>query len=158
MATTLKEAALHYQEMGLRIFPLIPLSKRPMAVDSEGYRAMMNAKERCLTIEEVERLWSLYPDANIGEFPGRGSGDSVLDIDKKMARMASPRLRRLGWTLLRTLVLGSTRPGGDSTLGLNTPRCCPEVASGTPLGLNPSITPNVMCSCHLQNWKWERSG
>ena len=76
MATTLKEAALHYQEMGLRIFPLIPLSKRPMAVDSEGYRAMMNAKERCLTKIEVERLWSLYPDANIGEFPGRGSGDS----------------------------------------------------------------------------------
>ena len=83
MFTTLKEAALHYQEMGLRIFPLIPQSKRPMAIGSEGHRAMMDAKERCLTKEEVDRLWSLYPAANIGEFAGRGSGDSVLDIDKK---------------------------------------------------------------------------
>ena len=96
MATTLKEAALHYQEMGLRIFPLIPLSKRPMAVDSEGYRAMMNAKERCLTKEEVERLWSVYPDANIGEFPGRGSGDSVLDIDKKNGKDGFATLEKAG--------------------------------------------------------------
>ena len=94
MATTLKKAALHYQEMGLRIFPLIPLSKQPMAMDSEGYQAMMNAKERCLTKEEVERLWSLYPDANIGEFPGRGSEDSVLTIDMKNGKNGFATLKQ----------------------------------------------------------------
>ena len=96
MATTLKGAALHYQEMGLRIFPLIPLSKKPMSIDHEGYLAMMIAKKRCLTKEEVERLWSLYPDANIGEFPGRGSGDSVLDIDKKNGKDGFATLEKAG--------------------------------------------------------------
>jgi len=96
MATTLKEAALHYQEIGLRIFPLIPLSKKPMAVDTEGHQAMMDAKERCLTKEEVDQLWSLYPDANIGEFPGRRSGDSVLDIDFKNGKNGFATLEKAG--------------------------------------------------------------
>lgn len=111
MSTTLKEAALHYQEMGLRIFPLIPESKKPMAVDSQGYQAMMDAKGRCLTKEEVERLWSLYPDANIGEFPGRRSGDSVLDIDNKNGKN--------GFETLKQAELGHL---DDIGLRVNTPQ------------------------------------
>ena len=111
MFTTLKEAALHYQEMGLRIFPLIPESKKPMAVDSQGYQAMMDAKGRCLTKEEVERLWSLYPDANIGEFPGRRSGDSVLDIDNKNGKN--------GFETLKQAELGHL---DDIGLRVNTPQ------------------------------------
>ena len=110
MFTTLKEAALHYQEMGLRIFPLIPQSKRPMAIGSEGHRAMMDAKERCLTKEEVERLWSLYPDANIGEFPGRGSGDSVLDIDNKNGKDGFAALVQAGLGYLEDIGLWVNTP------------------------------------------------
>ena len=106
MATTLKEAALHYQEIGLRIFPLIPQTKKPMAIDSEGHRAMMDAKLGCLTKEKVERLWNLYPDANIGEFPGRGSGDSVLDIDNKNGKDGFATLEQAGQlTLLEDIGL-----------------------------------------------------
>jgi len=110
MATTLKGAALHYQEMGLRIFPLIPLSKKPMSIDHEGYLAMMIAKKRCLTKEEVERLWSLYPDANIGEFPGRGSGDSVLDIDNKNGKNGFATLEQAGLDLLEEVGLWVNTP------------------------------------------------
>ena len=110
MFTTLKEAALHYQEMGLRIFPLIPESKKPMAVDSQGYQAMMDAKERCLTKEEVDQLWSLYPDANIGEFPGRGSGDSVLDIDNKNGKDGFAALVQAGLGYLEDIGLWVNTP------------------------------------------------
>jgi len=135
MATTLKEAALHYQEMGLRIFPLIPLSKRPMAVDSEGYRAMMNAKERCLTIEEVERLWSLYPDANIGEFPGRGSGDSVLDIDKKNGKDGFATLEQAGLGLLEEIGLWVNTPGWGLHLRFKYTEMLPGSRKWNTLGL-----------------------
>ena len=111
MFTTLKEAALHYQEMGLRIFPLIPESKKPMAVDSQGYQAMMDAKGRCLTKEEVDQLWSLYPDANIGEFPGRRSGDSVLDIDFKNGKDGFATLKQAELGHLEDVGLRVNTPG-----------------------------------------------
>ena len=135
MDTALKEAALHYQEMGLWIFPLIPLSKKPMAMDSEGYQAMMNAKERCLTKEEVERLWSVYPDANIGEFPGRGSGDSVLDIDNKNGKNGFATLEQAGLGLLEEIGLWVNTPGWGRHLRFKYTEMLPGSRKWNTLGL-----------------------
>ena len=133
--TTLKEAALHYQEMGLRIFPLIPLSKKPMSIDHEGYLAMMIAKKRCLTKEEVERLWSLYPDANIGEFPGRGSGDSVLDIDKKNGKDGFATLEKAGMGGLDKIGLKVFTPQWGLHLRFKYTEMLPGSGKWNPLGL-----------------------
>ena len=135
MATTRKGAALHYQEMGLRIFPLIPLSKKPMSIDHEGYLAMMIAKKRCLTKEEVERLWSLYPDANIGEFPGRGSGDSVLDIDKKNGKDGFATLEKAGLDSLENIGLRVYTPGWGLHLRFKYTEMLPGSRKWNSLGL-----------------------
>ena len=135
MFTTLKEAALHYQEMGLRIFPLIPQSKRPMAVGTEGHRAMMIAKERCLTKEQVERLWGLYLDANIGEFPGRGSGDSVLDIDNKNGKNGFATLEQAGLGYLEDNGLRVNTPGWGLHLRFRYTEMLPGSRKWNSLGL-----------------------
>ena len=135
MFTALKEAALHYQEMGLRIFPLQPESKKPMAIGSEGHRAMMDAKGLCLTKEEVDRLWSLYPDANIGEFAGRGSGDSVLDIDKKNGKDGFATLKQPELDSLEKIGLRVYTPQWGLHLRFKYTEMLPGSSKWTPLGL-----------------------
>lgn len=73
----LKEAALHYAEMGIAVFPLIEKEKKPLTAN--GF------KDASTDPEKIEEWWSVHPNANIGIATGDISGGIVaidMDIDK----------------------------------------------------------------------------
>lgn len=75
----LKEAALHYAEIGLAVFPLKEQTKYPLT--NNGF------KDATTDLEQVERWWSRNPTANIGIATGQLSGGLVvidMDVDKEM--------------------------------------------------------------------------
>ncbi len=68
-----KEIALKYLKNGKSIFP-VGKDKKPL-IAWEEYQT------RLATIEEVEKWWSLFPEANIGLVTGKVSGVTVIDFD-----------------------------------------------------------------------------
>jgi len=74
----LRDAALHYAEMGLAVFPLVPKDKKPLT--QNGFHdASTNA-------EQIEKWWKAHPNANIGIATGNLSGGLVaidMDISKE---------------------------------------------------------------------------
>ena len=74
----LKEAALHYAELGLAVFPLIPRDKKPLT--ENGF------KNATTDPEKIENWWTIHPNANIGIATGQMSGGVCaidMDIDKE---------------------------------------------------------------------------
>lgn len=72
--SNLGQWALHYAQLGLAVFPLSPKSKVPL----KGSRGFKDATKN---IEEIRRLWTINPDANIGIATGAVSRIIVVDID-----------------------------------------------------------------------------
>lgn len=70
---TMKEHALGYLRTGKSIFPC-GVNKQPL-VDWKQYQTKRP------TIEDVEKWWTEFPDANIAIVTGRISGISVIDCD-----------------------------------------------------------------------------
>lgn len=68
-----KTAALKYLKNGKSIFP-VGNDKKPL-IAWEEYQT------RLATVDEVEKWWGLYPDANIGLVTGKISGITVVDFD-----------------------------------------------------------------------------
>lgn len=74
----LKEAALHYAEIGLAVFPLVEKAKYPLT--SNGFKDATTDKE------QIEKWWKRNPNANIGIATGQMSGGLVvvdMDVDKE---------------------------------------------------------------------------
>ena len=75
----LKEAALHYAEIGLAVFPLKEQTKYPLT--NNGF------KDATTDLDQIERWWTRNPTANIGIATGQLSGGLVvidMDVDKEM--------------------------------------------------------------------------
>lgn len=73
----LKEAALHYAELGLAVFPLKARGKEPLT--QNGF------KDASTQAQDIVSWWNRYPDANIGIATGQMSGGIVaidMDVDK----------------------------------------------------------------------------
>lgn len=73
----LKEAALHYAEIGLAVFPLAEQGKTPLT--QNGF------KDASVDPDVIERWWKAHPKANIGIATGQMSGGIVaidMDVDK----------------------------------------------------------------------------
>ena len=70
---TLKEHAIGYWKSGKSIFPC-GKNKQPL-VDWKPYQ---NTRP---TLEEVEKWWTNWPDANIAIITGKISGITVVDCD-----------------------------------------------------------------------------
>lgn len=74
----LKEAALHYAEIGLAVFPLVEKNKEPLT--QNGF------KDATTDHSQIERWWSRHPNANIGIATGQPSNGLVaidIDVDKE---------------------------------------------------------------------------
>ncbi len=72
---TMKEWALHYADLGIAVFPLIPRTKKP-AVSNGFYKATTEKKQ-------IEKWWTENPKYNIACATGtRSGGLVVLDFDE----------------------------------------------------------------------------
>ena len=69
----LRDAALHYAELGYPVFPCAPGDKVPLTAhgfqDASSDPALVTA------------WWRRWPDANLGMPTGRPSGVDVVDVD-----------------------------------------------------------------------------
>ena len=75
MQITMKQWALHYADMGLAVFPLMPRDKRPAT--ENGCKAATTNKQ------QITEWWDRYPDCNIGIATGSVSGGLVvIDLDE----------------------------------------------------------------------------
>lgn len=75
---TKKDFALYYQSIGLNI---IPVGANKIAlIKWENYQ------NKCSTVEEINRWWEQWPDANIAVVTGKKSGIVALDLDLKHGR------------------------------------------------------------------------
>lgn len=73
---SLHDAAVHYARLGLKVFPIQPMSKLPLP----GWSwARMNSSDP----ETVSGWWRVYPNANIGLACGAVSNVIGLDVDMK---------------------------------------------------------------------------
>jgi putative DNA primase/helicase len=72
--TNFKDEALALAQQGYAVFPLTPRDKVPLK-DSNG------CKDATADVDQVQRLWSATPNANIGIATGAPSRVVVLDID-----------------------------------------------------------------------------
>ena len=76
----IKLLAFEYQDKNWSIFPLTPGEKTPLAKALPG--GSQNATiENPLTEEDIERIWTKFPEANIGVHTGEPSQIAVIDID-----------------------------------------------------------------------------
>lgn len=80
---TLRDAALAYASgaalgMAARVFPLAPGTKVPAIPKEAGGRGVHDATA---SLEQVERWWEEYPEANVGL--ACGSGLLAVDVDVK---------------------------------------------------------------------------
>jgi len=77
---TLKETALSYvRDLGWSVFPCASRTKKPL-IKWGPYQT------RLPTIEEVEKWWNKWPNANIGVVCGKISGIICVDIDSQEAQ------------------------------------------------------------------------
>src|SRR5579871_376268 len=74
---TFLEAALRYAELGYRVFPCAPGDSNPLT-EHGFYDATTDAVQ-------IERWWSLYPDANVA-----AAGLLVVDVDPLEDGAANP--------------------------------------------------------------------
>lgn len=75
-----KISAFLYHENGWNIFPIKPGTKEPLAQALQG--GSQNATLTSpLAEEDIERIWTEYPEANIGVHTGEPSQIAVIDID-----------------------------------------------------------------------------
>jgi len=75
---TKKDFALYYQSIGLNIIPVG--ANKISLIKWEVYQ------NKCSTVEEINRWWGQWPDANIAVVTGKISGLVVLDLDIKHGR------------------------------------------------------------------------
>lgn len=73
---TMLEHALSCAKRGWKVFPLSPETKIPFK-ESHGFKDATNKPE------EIKKIWTKQPDANIGIATGHASGIFVLDVDDK---------------------------------------------------------------------------
>jgi hypothetical protein len=78
--TPLLDTAYEYLELNYNIFPITPGEKTPYAKALPG-GSQNSTLENPLSEEAVEKIWTDYPDANIGVHTGAVSGIAVIDID-----------------------------------------------------------------------------
>lgn len=76
MASNMREAALFYLRRGWSVFPISPVSKKPL-VDWYEFQ------ERHATEREIDQWWRKFPSAGVGIVTGKISGLVVLDVDPK---------------------------------------------------------------------------
>src|SRR5690242_18511463 len=100
----LLEAAEAYAARGWHIFPLRPKAKQPARAG--GF------KKATTDVEAIHRYWTLYPQANIGIYPGP-SGLCVIDIDGPVGERSA---LTLGLGSLNTLTAQTGRSGGGRHL------------------------------------------
>lgn len=77
MQVTMKEWAISYADMGLAVFPLIPMDKRPATENG--------CKDATTDKQKISDWWDKRPDSNIGIATGSISGGLVvidLDVDE----------------------------------------------------------------------------
>lgn len=103
-AATLHGAALWYVHVGLKVFPIVPFTKKP-------FRKTKGLKDATDDPEQVRRWWTEHPAANIGIATGHVI--DVVDFDGPEAHAAWGRTFGAGWAGLKLLATVSTpRPGG----------------------------------------------
>lgn len=75
-----KNAAYEYIDNGWNIFPVTPGEKRPLsaALKSGSQNSVLDTP---LTEDDIEAIWSEYPDANLAAHTGPASQIAVVDID-----------------------------------------------------------------------------
>jgi len=73
---SLKQAAIGYERMGFRVFPIKEGCKFPPLVKKWPEKATTNE-------DQITKWWSVWPGANIGVATGQESGLFVVDIDDK---------------------------------------------------------------------------
>lgn len=79
------------QEVGFRVFPLIPRDKRPLIPSKDGRGGFHDATTHP---EQIAAWWDACPDANIGLYPG-ASQEIVLDVDSAEGERTAERLGAL---------------------------------------------------------------
>ena len=68
-------AALEYGRMGFKVFPIKPNEKSPQV---KGWQKVATSEP-----EEINALWTKFPEANIGILCGKKGGVFVIDVDVK---------------------------------------------------------------------------
>lgn len=101
--SALHEAARRYQAAGLRVFPSVPRSKRPLVEWAEFQR-------RAPTSVEIDTWWTPNPEANIQCVTGNGI--LVLDFDRTNADQARALLVSEGVNLHDDTPLVQSPGGG----------------------------------------------
>ena len=72
---SLADAAQHYANLRVPVFPCVPGEKRPLA--AHGF------KDATADPDQVDAWWRRWPEANIGIPTGPASGIEVVDVDVK---------------------------------------------------------------------------
>ena len=98
------EFALHYARNGYRVFPLVPDGKIPVISKERGGRG---CHDGTYNVEQIERWWQEFPDANPAI--STGNGLLVVDVDVKKSGKWRESLRELA--LPQTLTV-RTATGG----------------------------------------------
>ena len=111
---SLLDTAVSYAKRGWEVFPLMHRSKRPFPRSKGLLEASSNP-------QLAEKIWTRFPNANIGIRTGRGSGLAILDIDGPQAYTL---LKARGFEIPETLTSITTHgrqylfkhPGGEEDL------------------------------------------
>lgn len=127
-----KFAAFEYRDNGWNIFPVTAGEKRPLtaALKSGSQNSVL---ENPLTEDDIEAIWTEYPDANIAAHTGPTSQIAVIDIDVAKNDdevKAGKRTKEQATTLAKQLIaiFGETRvhrspSGGYHLIYRYTPLC-----------------------------------
>ena len=111
MASELREAALFYRRRGWSVFPISPVSKKPL-VDWYEYQ------NRLPTEQEIAEWWRKYPSAGVGIVTGKVSGLVVLDVDPRHGGDPNHVYKKFPTTIVAETGSGGghfyyQHPGGD---------------------------------------------
>lgn len=112
MASELREAALFYRRRGWSVFPVSPVSKKPMV---ESWYEFQN---RLPTEQEITDWWRRYPSAGVGIVTGKLSGLVVLDVDPRHGGDPNHVYKKFPTTIVAQTGSGGghfyyQHPGGD---------------------------------------------
>ena len=155
--STKLDAIRNYQKMGFALFPLIPKNKEPLTKNGH-----LNATNN---LDDLERWWDRYPEANIGIATGEPSGFWILDVDGEQGEASLKELESEYGSLPPTVeaITGRTNGGRHLYFAMpesidirnSTSKIAPKLdirADGGYTIVPPSIHPTG------KKYKWSNSG